>query len=102
MAGKLQVNITQSVKELEQQLQQVSTATGKARLQMLYWLKRGMVNSRKQLANLLHRNERTIYEWLCKYKKGGVSGLLELKTAPGRAAKIAAAVLVQLQGHPVG
>jgi len=92
MSGKLKVSINESIEELEKLLQQASTATQKERLQMLYWLKRSLVNSRKQLAGLLHRNERTLYEWLCKYKQGGISGLLEVKTAPGKAAKIPAPV----------
>jgi len=97
MSGKLKVSIKESIEELEKLLPQASTATQKERLQMLYWLKRSLVNSRKQLASLLHRNERTLYEWLCKYKQGGISGLLEVKTAPGKAAKIPAPVLEQLQ-----
>lgn len=97
MAGKLKVSISESVEELEQHLQQASTASGKERLQMLYWLKSGLVHRRNQLAKLLHRNERTVYEWLCKYKQGGISNLLEVKTAPGKASTIPATALEQLQ-----
>lgn len=93
MAGKLKVEILESVEELEHHLQQVSTARDQERLQMLYWLKQGFVQSRQGLAKLLHRNERTLYEWLCQYKQGGIAGLLALKRAPGKASKIPPAAL---------
>lgn len=54
MARPLQVRIQESREELERCLDAQITATGKERLQMLYWLKLGIVNSRQDLVKLLH------------------------------------------------
>jgi transposase len=64
------------------------SATGKERLQMLYWLKRGIAKNRKELAQLLQRNEATISRWLLKYRCGGLAKLLEVKRVPGNPVKI--------------
>jgi hypothetical protein len=45
MAGPLQVTIVESPEESEPRQEAQTTATGKERLQMLYWLKLGIVNS---------------------------------------------------------
>ncbi len=52
---------------------------------MLYWLKRAIAKNRKELAQLLHRNEAIISRWLLKYRCGGLAKLLEVKQAPGNA-----------------
>jgi hypothetical protein len=49
MARPLQVTIVESREELERRLDAQTTATGKERLQMLYWLKLGIVNTRPDL-----------------------------------------------------
>lgn len=54
MARPLQLTIVESREELEHRLDTQITATGKERLQMLYWLKLGIVNSRQDLVKLLH------------------------------------------------
>ena len=64
---------------------------------MLYWLKRGIAKNRKQLAQLLHRNEATISRWLLKYRCGGLAKLLEVKRAPGNQVKIPAEAVARLQ-----
>ena len=64
---------------------------------MLYWLKRGIAKNRKELAQLLQRNEATISRWLLKYRCGGLAKLLEVKRAPGNRAKIPATAVAQLQ-----
>jgi len=47
MARSLQLTIHESQQELEQHLSNKKSATGKERLQMLYWLKRGIAKNRK-------------------------------------------------------
>lgn len=79
----LEKSIFESREELEHRLDRQRTATGKERLQMLYWLRIGVVNSRQDLVKLLHKSEATITRWLGMYKSGGLSALLEVKHAPG-------------------
>ncbi len=64
---------------------------------MLYWLKRGIVKNRKELAQLLHHNEATISRWLLKYRCGGLAELLEVKRAPGNPGKIPPVAVARLQ-----
>ena len=97
MARSLQLTILESREELEHRLDRQTTATGKERLQMLYWLKLGIVNSRKDLVKLLHKSEATITKWLGIYKSGGLSALLEVKHAPGNPSSIPAAAVSRLQ-----
>lgn len=88
MARPLQLTIQESREELERCLDKQTTATGKERLQMLYWLKLGIVNSRQDLVKLLHKSEATITRWLGRYNSGGLSALLEVKHASGNAPSI--------------
>ena len=78
MARPLQGTIVESREQLERRLDAQKTATGKEPLQMLYWLKLGIVKSRQDLVKLLHKSEATITRWLGRYKSGGLSPLLEV------------------------
>lgn len=97
MARSLQVSIVESREELEHRLDTQVTATGKERLQMVYWLKLGIVNSRQDLVKLLHKSEATITRWLGMYKSGGLSALLEVKQAPGNPCSIPIDAVSRLQ-----
>ncbi len=82
MGRPFQVEIVESQEKLEKDLKQVKTASSKERLQMLYLLKSGQVNSRQELASLLGRDQATITRWLRKYKDDGLKSLLEVKSPP--------------------
>jgi transposase len=97
MARPLQVVIKESREELEHRLDAQTTAFSLERLQMLYWLKLGVVNSRQDLVKLLHKGEATITRWLSKYKRGGLTALLEVKHAPSNPAVVPAEAVVKLQ-----
>ena len=97
MTRPLQVEISESREELEKALKQVTIASSKERLQMLYLLKSGQVASRQGLAELIGRDEATITRWLRKYKDGGLKGLLEVKSAPGRVAIVSGSALERLK-----
>ena len=72
MARPLTITITESREELEHRLQHETDARQQERLQMLYWLKRGLVKSRQEIAQLLNRNDSTITRWLNDYRDGGL------------------------------
>ncbi|MFH7024331.1 MAG: helix-turn-helix domain-containing protein [Heteroscytonema crispum UTEX LB 1556] len=84
MSRLLKLTIHETQEELEKRLKAPMSANAQERLQMLYWLKNGQVNSRKELVKRLNRGEATITRWLKKYKQGGLVALLEVKRAPGR------------------
>ncbi|HIK36155.1 MAG TPA: hypothetical protein IGQ15_10810 [Thermosynechococcus sp. M98_K2018_005] len=48
-----------------------SPARQQERLQVLYWLKPGLVHRRPQMAQLLHRKASTMTCWLNAYHQGG-------------------------------
>jgi len=50
----------------------------------LYLCKIGRVQTRRELATLLGYNESTLYRWFCCYQSEGLTGLLQVKTSPGK------------------
>jgi transposase len=86
MARQLIVAIAESAESLEQQLKHSRTASQKERLQMLWWLKTGQITQHQTLAKRLGRDGSTVTRWLQKYRQGGLSELLALKSAPGKSA----------------
>lgn len=97
MARRLQVVIEESVEFLEKQLKQTRTASQKERLQLLWWLKTGQVQQHQELARRLGRDTSTVTRWLQKYRRGGLSQLLEVKTAPGQAPHLTKEALAGLK-----
>ncbi len=88
MARKLKITVTETLEELEKRLKANTKGSSKERLLMLYWLKQGQVESRKELVKLLHRNEATITRWIRKYKEGGVTELLKVSRLPDNKALV--------------
>jgi len=97
MARRLQIVIEESVEFLEKQLKQTRTASQKERLQLLWWLKTGQVEQHQELAHRLGRDTSTVSRWLQKYRRGGLSQLLEVKTAPGKAPHLTPEALAGLK-----
>jgi len=99
MARPLNITITESREELERRLQHETDARQQERLQMLYWLKRGLVKTRQEIAHLLNRNDSTVTRWLNDYRDCGLRQLLEIKTAPGAARVIPPEVMDRLKAR---
>ncbi len=96
MARPFNTAIGETISELRNRLKSATSASNKERLQMLYLLKLGKVQSRQELAELLGRDKSTITRWLRKYKTNGIVGLLEIKKAPGKASLISPSILEKL------
>ncbi|MGI2909668.1 hypothetical protein [Tolypothrix sp. VBCCA 56010] len=60
MGLRLQVEIKESLEELEKAVKYATQASTKERLQMLYWLKSSQVTTRSAIAKRLGRDEATI------------------------------------------
>lgn len=99
MARPFRIEIAESVEYLEKSLNKASRVSQKEKLQMLYWIKSGLVKQHQELAQRLERNPSTISRWLQKYRQGGIGALLEVKTAPGQAPKIDGEMLKCLQAR---
>lgn len=99
MAGRLKLAITETEEYLEKSLKQAKSGSQKERLQMLWWLKTGQVREHQELSRRLGRAPATITRWLFKYRQGGLSQLLAVKTAPGAAPKIQGEALEKLQAR---
>lgn len=97
MGNKFQVEVNESVAELKHRLRHAITSSTQERVQMLYWIKQGAIVTRKELAQKLDRDESTIYRWLKRYRQGGLSNLLDVKTPPGKNSKISAGEMNQLK-----
>lgn len=99
MPRQLQIEIAQSVEQLERQLKTARTASQKERLQMLWWLKNGQVKGHQQLAERLGRDPSTVTRWLQRYRRGGLERLLEVKVAPGQTRRITAESMAGLKAR---
>jgi transposase len=97
MARQLILVIAESAESLEKQLKNSRTASQKERLQMLWWLKTGQITQHKTLAERLGRDGSTVTRWLQKYRQGGLSQLLTIKSAPGKSPHLNSEVLAGLQ-----
>jgi transposase len=84
MANKFQVEIQETVEELEHRLERAITAVSKEKLLLLYWIATKKIKTREELATMLKRDSSTIYRWLKTYKQGGITSLLTVKKAPGK------------------
>ncbi|MCC5600916.1 helix-turn-helix domain-containing protein [Nostoc sp. CHAB 5714] len=64
---------------------------------MLWWIKSGQVKEQQEIGKRLARDTSTVTRWLQKYKTDGLSGLLEIKKAPGAKRKIDDAAIAALE-----
>jgi transposase len=97
MSRPFNIEITESEAALKTQLQQVREAIAKEKLQMLWWLKSGQVSQQQEIGKRLGRDTATVTRWLQKYRRGGLTALLQIQKAPGNERKIKGEVLVDLQ-----
>src|SRR6476620_9801181 len=81
MANKLQVQIQETVEELEHRLERSATAVNKEKLLVLYWLTTKKIQKRAELATMLKRDYSTIYRWLRANKQGAITELHSIKKA---------------------
>lgn len=88
MSRPFQIEIAESEEELKKSLQTASLGNQKEKLQMLWWLKSGQVREQQEIGQRLGRDTSTVTRWLQRYRAGGLSGLLEIKKAPGAKRKI--------------
>jgi transposase len=97
MARQLILVSAESAQSLEKQLKNSRTASQKERLQILWWPKTGQITQHKTLAERLGRDGSTVTRWLQKYRQGGLSQLLTMKSTPGKSPHLNSEALAGLQ-----
>ena len=97
MAGVLKVEVVESAQQLKEMLEKQRDATGRSKIQLLWWLKTAQANQINQLAQLSGYHRTTVSRWLSKYRQGGLDALLEVRPKPGRPTAITGKIRQQLQ-----
>lgn len=97
MTSVFDIDIIESAAQLKDLLSDQTLARFRDRVRALYLRKTGIAQTRRELAALLGCNESTIYRWFCTYRRHGLSGLLEMKTSPGKPSKLSPDVLERLR-----
>jgi transposase len=97
MSRPFKIAIAESEEELKKRLQTTSLGIQKEKLQMLWWLASGQVKQQQEIGQRLGRDTSTVTRWLQKYRASGLSGLLEIKKAPGANRKINSEALAALK-----
>ena len=77
-------DITESVPELKDRLRSESVGYKKQRLTAVYLLQSGGAKNRKQVADLIGVNRKTVGQWLDAYQAGGIEQMLDRRYPPGR------------------
>ncbi len=90
-------SITEPVPELKQRLQREHDGRKKPRIQMLYLLASGAVDTRQEVAHLLGVSRNTIGRWLALYEGGGVAALLRITKPTGKAPSLPPEVLASIE-----
>jgi hypothetical protein len=62
-----EIDIVESVEDLKELMKQQKSSLAYAKVQSLYFLKMGEVETVRHLAVLMGRGERTIHRWLSKF-----------------------------------
>jgi len=83
MAGVVKIEIAESEEYLKKLVAR-TTGDKKCRVQALYWLKIGVVETTQHIAVLLACHRTTVSRWLTIYREEGLEKLLEPKKSPGR------------------
>lgn len=97
MAGVCNLEITETSTELREILSKQKNAVNYKKVQALYLMKTGKVETVKELASLLGVHRVTIQKWFKKYKDQGMKTLLVCKKSTGRPSVVSQATLLELR-----
>ena len=88
MSGVIKVEILETVDELRELLKSTENQEVKERIQALYWLKSGQVQTTRAIANLINKHRVTVSRWLSNYRTEGIEALLAKGKSSGRKKKL--------------
>ena len=81
MSRPFKIEIAESEEELKKRLQTANAGSQKEKLQMLWWIKSGLVLEQQEIGKCLAKDPSTVTRWLQKYRSGGLDELLSIKKA---------------------
>ena len=84
MSGVIKVEILETVDELRELLKSTENQEVKERIQALYWLKSGQVQTTREIANLIGKHRVTVSRWLSNYRTEGIKAILVKRKSSGR------------------
>ncbi len=90
-----EINLT--LEEIKALLRAQKNSTNRNKLQVLYWLKLGEVQTITRASELLGVHRTTAQRWWKEYKQGGINQLLEQKQRTGRPSAIPSEVIEGIQ-----
>ncbi|MBD0303175.1 MAG: helix-turn-helix domain-containing protein, partial [Tolypothrix sp. T3-bin4] len=93
MKVNYQERIDLTADELKIILSQQRTLPNRQKIQALYWLKSGALQSLTDVAERLGVHRITVHRWLKQYNAGGLSSLLKIRQSTGRPRVIPTAVI---------
>ena len=88
---RAEINLT--LEEIKTLLHHQKNSTKRNKIQVLYWLKNGEVETITKAAKLLGVQRITVQRWWKQYKQGGVSQLLKNPPKTGRPTAIPSEVI---------
>jgi transposase len=97
MSGVIKIEILETVDELRELLKSTQSREVTERVQALYWLKSGQVQTTKAIANLIGKHRVTVSRWLSSYKAQGINALLNPGKSSGRNKKLSPSVEASLR-----
>ncbi|MCC5610781.1 hypothetical protein LC612_29550 [Nostoc sp. CHAB 5834] len=80
----MKLEIKKSEEELYKMLSEQKTASGKERVQALFFLKSKQVKIIAELPKILARKKITLQRWLRLYREGGISNIFLERKSTGR------------------
>ena len=97
VSSVVKIEILETEKELRELLRSSETQEIRERVQALYWLKSGQVQTTKAIASLIGKHRVTVSRWLSSYKAQGINALLTKGKSSGRKKKLSPSVEASLR-----
>lgn len=88
MNRSIQIEIAESAEDLKRLHKQQPDKYLAQRIHFLYLLKTGTLTRLSQGPVLLNQHRKTLGDWLNKYRHGGLEGLLQRESPPGRQSSV--------------
>ena len=92
MPKKKIYEVSESAEQLTDMPKKEKKGRFRDRLRLLRFLKTGEAETMTRAADLCNVSRLAAEEWFCRYKTGGITELLHLKTVPGRSRAVPAEV----------
>lgn len=97
MVGVCGLKIKETKSQLREILSKQQNALDYKKIQALYLMKTGQIDTVKGISELLGVHRVTVQKWFKKYREQGIGGLLTSKKSPGRPSIVSQSTLSELE-----